>query len=267
MSSELVNIICMKWGTLYGPEYVNHLYEGVSRHLSRPHRFVCFTDDVRGLNSGIEALPMPDGDLPSHQQRDLRWRKLSVFRRDLADLKGVALFLDLDLVIMDDLEPFFRLPGRFVIIRDMDLFRDKPLRRLKPRRNRFLNTVGNSSVFRFELGEHPYILDNYLQDPVAASRQFEISQQYQTAQVLANDQMTYWPRGWCVSFKNDCVPRGFQSFWRDPAVPEGAKIAVFAGSPKMGEVLEGGGQKWYRHIGDVDWLRRAWGGSSGVNLG
>ena len=34
-----------------------------------------------------------------------------------------------------------------------------------------------------------------------------------------------------------------------------------AGEPKMSEVLAGGGHKWYRRIGNVDWLRAAWSGA------
>jgi hypothetical protein len=63
-----------------------------------------------------------------------------------------------------------------------------------------------------------------------------------------------------VSFKNDCVPRGLASYRRDPACPPGARIVVFAGNPKMDEVLAGGGHRWHRRIGRVDWLREAWEG-------
>jgi hypothetical protein len=257
-----VNVICMKWGTLYGPEYVNHLREGVARHLKRPHRFVCFTDDAAGLRPDIEVMPIPQLGLPS-MQRDLRWRKLGVFGAELGTLQGTTLFLDLDLVVVDDLEPFFTQPGSFLIIRDDDLFRPKPLRRLNPARDAFLHSVGNSSVFRFEIGAHRYILDAYVADPKGAAQRYEISQQFQSAQLAAHGELAYWPRGWCVSFKNDCVPRGLPSFWRDPAVPEGARIVVFAGSPKMSEVLAGGGHKWYRRIGNVGWLRRAWQAAQG----
>ena len=145
-----VNVICMKWGSMYGPEYVNHLRRGVARHLKRPHRFVCFTDDAQGLDADVEVRPLPDLGLPAGQ-KDLRWRKLAVFREQLADLQGTALFLDLDLVVVDDLEPFFSAPGRFLIIRDDDLFRHKPLRRIDPERDRFLHSVGNSSVFSAQL--------------------------------------------------------------------------------------------------------------------
>ncbi len=252
-----VNVICMKWGRLYGPEYVNHLCAGVARHLKRPHRFVCFTDDASGLSADVQALPLPELGLPAGQ-RDRRWQKLSVFREQLGDLTGSTLFLDLDLVIVGALDPFFDLPGRFFIIRDDDLFRRKPLRKLNAERDHFLHSVGNSSVFRFEIGQHRYILDAYVADPVAAAASYEISQQFQSAQLAKHDDLHYWPSEWCVSFKNACVPRHLRSYASDPAVPAGARIVVFAGEPKMSEVLAGGGHKWYRRIGNIDWLRQAW---------
>jgi hypothetical protein len=256
-----VNVICMKWGTLYGPEYVNHLAAGVARHLRRPHRFVCFSDSAAGLDRAVEHFPLPELGLPTGHS-DRRWQKLAVFRDTLADLQGPTLFLDLDLVVVADLAPFFDLPGRFFIIRDDDLFRRKPLRRLNAERDRFLHSVGNSSVFRFEIGAQRYVLDAYLADPKGATAAYEISQQFQSAQLAAHGDLHYWPSDWCVSFKNACVPRHLASYLRAPAVPPGARIVVFAGEPKMGDVLAGGGHKWYRRIGNVDWLRQAWGGAA-----
>jgi len=253
-----VNVICMKWGKLYGPEYVNFLRAGVGRHLKRPFRFVCFTDDAQGLRDDVQVFPLPHLGLPKGQG-DLRWRKLAVFRKQLHDLQGTTLFLDLDLVIVDALDDFFEHPGRFLIIRDDDLFRPKPLRKLNPARDRFLHSVGNSSVFRFEIGQHTYILDAYLADPKGAAERYEISQQFQSAQLAAHGDLAYWPSDWCVSFKNACVPRGLKSYLADPAVPAGARIVVFAGTPKMSDVLAGGGHSWYRGIGDVRWLHQAWG--------
>ena len=37
-------ILCMKWGTLYGPDYVNVLYAAVADNITVPFRFVCLTD-------------------------------------------------------------------------------------------------------------------------------------------------------------------------------------------------------------------------------
>lgn len=250
-------ILTIKWGTLYSAADVNRLHRQVRRHLARPHRFICFTDDMHGLDPEIKAMPLPELGL-AKGHADLRWRKLGLFQRGLGGLAGQALFLDLDLVVVDDLSPFFDLPGTFFIIRDDDLFRAKPLRRMNPARDRFLHSVGNSSVFRFEIGQHAYILDAYLADPSGATARYEISQQFQSAQLAAHGNLNYWPKGWCVSFKNDCVPRHLSSYLRDPALPQGAKIVLFAGAPKMEDVFAGRGHKWYRRIGNIDWLRRAW---------
>ncbi|WP_304617123.1 hypothetical protein [Paracoccus sp. (in: a-proteobacteria)] len=265
MSEGGITILTMRWGTLYSSDDVNRLAAQVRRHLSRPHRFVCFTDDPTGLDDRITALPLPELGLPEGS-RDTRWRKLALFRRDLggpeAALSGTALFLDLDLVIVEDLAPFFDLPGDFLILRDDDLFRPKPLRRLNPSRDRFLHMVGNTSVFRFTVGAHPEVLETYLADPAAAAARYEHEQQMVSDILDRQGRLRYWPAGWCVSFKNDCVGRFLTSWLRDPICPPGARIVLFAGSPKMGDVLAGRGGRWYRRIGNIDWLRRAWSGAA-----
>ena len=50
MTEETVNVLCMRWGTIYSSDDVNRLAAQVRRHLPRPHRFVCFTDDSTGLD-------------------------------------------------------------------------------------------------------------------------------------------------------------------------------------------------------------------------
>ena len=54
------------------------------------------------------------------------------------------------------------------------------------------------------------------------------------------------------------VGRAFD--FRDPRLPERARIVLFAGAPKMEDVFAGRGHKWYRRIGNIDWLRKAWQG-------
>lgn len=257
MIDERVNILCMRWGTLYTSEDVNRLARQVRRHLARPHRFVCMTDDPTGLAPEVEALPLPELGLPEGSA-DTRWRKLGLFRRDLFGLTGTALFLDLDLVVVGDLEPFLADPGPFRVIRDDDLFRPKPLRRLNPARDRFLHMVGNTSVFRYQVGAHADILDAYLADPAAAAARYEHEQQMVSDMLDRQGLLDYWPRGWCASFKNDCVGRGLVSWLRDPVCPPDARIVLFAGNPKMADVMAGTGGRWYRRIGRIDWLRRAW---------
>jgi hypothetical protein len=49
-AADQLEVVCVKYGTKYGADYVNKLYYGVKLHLEREHTFVCFTDDASGLD-------------------------------------------------------------------------------------------------------------------------------------------------------------------------------------------------------------------------
>ena len=157
---QLVNVICMKWGTKYGPEYVNRLYAGVQRHLKRPHRFVCFTENAEGIVPGVEIRPLPSLGLPPGPERG--WLKLATFAPKLADLEGVTLFLDVDVIITGPLDIFFEPSEPFYIMKDFN-----------PKRP----GVGNSSVYRFVIGAHPSVLADFVAELeaqyIAARRELE----------------------------------------------------------------------------------------------
>jgi hypothetical protein len=257
--TDPVIILCLKWGTAYGPEYVNRLHRGVSRHLRRPFRFVCMTDDGSQLHEGIEIYPLPQFNLPSWE-KDLVWRKLALFNDPLFDLKGTALFLDLDVVIVGSLDELFERPGPFHIIRDDHLALPKWGRWLNPARAIRLRRVGNSSVMRFEIGAHAYIPAKYLADPQKAMAEQPNHREQELVTEEVNDRglLQHWPKGWCVSFKNQCVPLFVSSYLRNPEPPPGAKIVVFAGKLKIPDAIAGKGGSWYRHIGPSPWLEAAW---------
>jgi hypothetical protein len=144
-------VLCMKWGTKYGPEYVNRLYGMVRRQLRGDFRFVCLTDRSDGVRDEVLCLPIPDLALPPGIP-ERGWTKLTTFTADLHGLQGTALFLDLDVVIVDDITPLFELPGEFLIIHDWK----------RPRR-----ITGNSSVYRFELSHHPEVLERFRKEHAA----------------------------------------------------------------------------------------------------
>lgn len=144
------HVLCMKWGTKYGPEYVNRLYAMVRRHLSGDFNFVCLTDDGQGIRSEVQCLPIPPLDLEVRPgEPDRAWKKLTTFEADLHGLRGTALFVDLDVVIVGSLDAFFERPGDFLIIHDYA----RPWRRGR--------ITGNSSVYRFELGAHADVLAHF----------------------------------------------------------------------------------------------------------
>ncbi len=237
----MVNVICMKWGTKYGPEFVNKLRSMVKRHLARPHRFICFTDDGSGLTSDIEIKSLPPMDLPPDKERG--WRKLSTFNAPLADLIGPTLFLDIDVVIVGSLDCFFDHPGEFCIIHDWQ----KPWR-----------ITGNSSVYRFEAGAHPDILANFVANIDRIKQEVRNEQAYLTREIHAQGKLTYWPKEWCVSFKYGCMPKFPFNLWRTPRLPAGARVVVFHGLPNPDDAIIGKGKGLRRYIKPTPWIEDYW---------
>lgn len=74
----MINVVCLKYGNLYGPEYVNKLYAGVKRNSTISFKFHCFTDDISGIHSEIITHPLPH-NLPGVGW----WQKLYLFSGEL----------------------------------------------------------------------------------------------------------------------------------------------------------------------------------------
>ena len=104
--SQHVNVLCLKWGTRYSAEYVNILHRSVRRHLKRPFRFFCCTEDASGLDPEVEIIAFPEDPGMSTKWPHILV-KLMVTKNGFGNLVGPTLFLDLDVAIMDDIDCFF----------------------------------------------------------------------------------------------------------------------------------------------------------------
>jgi len=235
-------ILCMKWGTKYGPEYVNRLYAMVRRHLRGDFRFVCLTDRNEGIRDEVQCLPIPDLALPDGLP-ERGWKKLTTFEADLYGLKGTALFLDLDVVIVDAIDPFFEMPGDFLIIHDWK----RPWR-----------VTGNSSVYRFEIGAHPEVLATFRATHAAVREQFRNEQAYLSDVLHKQGRLAYWPAAWCASWKYHCVPRFPLNYFNAPLVPAGARILIFHGVVNPPDALAGRNNGNWRAAKPAPWIAEHW---------
>jgi hypothetical protein len=235
-------ILCMKWGTKYGAEYVNRLYGMVQRHLRGEFRFVCLTDRSDGIRAEVRCLPIPDLALPDGIP-ERGWKKLTTFAADLHGLKGTALFLDLDVVIVDDITPFFEQPGDFLIIHDWK----RPWR-----------VTGNSSVYRFELGAHPEVLERFRVEHADIRARLRNEQAWLSEVLHQQGRLDYWPADWCASWKYHCIPRFPLNFFQAPAVPRGARILVFHGVVNPPDAIAGRSMGNWRRTLAAPWLEEHW---------
>ena len=241
------HVLCMKWGTKYGPEYVNRLYAMVRRQLKGEFNFVCLTDDTRGIRSEVQCRPIPALDLEIAPGKvDRAWKKLTTFECDLHGLRGTALFVDLDVVIVGGLDVFFTQPGEFLIIHDYA----RPWRRER--------ITGNSSVYRFELGAHADVLAHFRANMDTVQKEFRNEQAYLSDFLHKQGKLAYWPDDWCPSFKYHGIPAWPTNYWREPFVPEGARIVVFHGECNPPDALAGRRNRAFRFIRPARWISRFW---------
>lgn len=243
MSTRL--ILCMKWGTRYGPEYVNRIYGMVARNLSGDFRVVCFTDDRRGIRTEVECFDLPDLGCPVPTNAPGKFRKLALWNADLCGLRGTALFLDLDVVITGPLDPLFTLgsPDDVILARNWI----KPLERL-----------GQTSVFRFPVGGHAYLLDEFRADPEGLAGQYQFEQRYVTKRVRGG--VKFFPSVWVRHFRLDCLGPWPLRYLRPARLPRGARIVMFPGKPDPADAIAGRWSDAVSHEPPLRHLRRLAGG-------
>lgn len=237
-----MNIICMKWGNKFSAKYVNRLYGMVSRNTNIKFRFVCFTENGNGIRPEVEIQSLPELDL-SADQPERGWRKLTVFANNFGGLHGTTLFLDLDVIIVGNLDDFFTYPGTFIIAHD----------KKSPKK-----IEGNSSVFRFEIGQFTQILDYFKQNSDKIKNEVRHEQAYLSREIHELGKLNYWPDEWVPSFKYRCCPSWIKSWFQAPSIPRGAKIILFHGLPNPPEAITGNSGKWYRHIKPSPWIKEFW---------
>jgi len=238
-------VICMKWGTRYGSEFVNRLYNAIQRHTTRKTRLVCFTDDASGINPEVQIEPIPEIDLPE-ALKNKPWRKITMWKAPLADLEGDVLFLDLDLVITGNLDDLFDYePGRYCVAENW---------------TQIGQGIGNTSCYRFPVGKFKHLYDNLQADPVGKTEKHRISQVYISREI---GEIIFWPRLWCASFKHTLIPKWPMNFFKTPELPEDTRIVAFTGKPDQDEAIQGlwpapWYKKTYKFVKPTSWISDNW---------
>lgn len=240
-----VHVVCLKWGDKYPAEYVNRLYRMVKNNCHRPFEFHCLTENATGLDTGVNVLAL---ELESGLKG--WWYKLQLFKPDFYGLTGQVMFLDLDVVITQNITPLFDFhPDDFVIIKDLQA-----------------GKVYNSSVFKFNLGSQTQVWHKFIEDKNAIMARMHGDQDW-VSEVI--DNAVLWPEGWVVSFKKECDAKGARSFGHlgkllrrfgllqatgQAMPPSQAKIVYFHGKPDPDDVAYGPSGMW-RY---APWIVNAW---------
>ncbi|WP_299823396.1 glycosyl transferase [uncultured Jannaschia sp.] len=221
-------ILCIKWGNRYSPDYVNRLYGMVARNITPPFTFTVLTDDAHGLRPEVRHAPIPDVGVEMPHGVPGKWPKAALWANELSDLKGPVLFVDLDVVILRSLDEFFDYGNP----EDVFLSRNaaKPFHR-----------IGQTSLFRFPVGKLEPILEKFRTDPQAVGAKYRYEQNYVTSNAPGG--VRFWPRSWVKHFRIQCVPLFPLNLIMAPKKPKSAKVIIFAGHLNPPDAIAG---RWNR---------------------
>jgi len=207
-------VICINWGTKYGPNYVNRLYGMVARNITPPFSVTCFTDSAAGIRPEVRTEPLPDITYEVPRTRRGIWPKSRLWGERLADLSGPVLYLDLDLVVTGGLDPFFAYgdPDEVILTRNQNT----PFERL-----------GQTSAFRFPVGKLAPIQAHFAADPPGIAAEYVFEQRFVTCNAPGG--VRFFPRRWVRHFRQDCRRMFPLNYLLAPALPRDARIVIFPG--------------------------------------
>lgn len=217
-------VICISWGTKYGPAYVNRLYGMVARNITPPFTFTALTDTPEGVRPEVQCRPIPTLGVEMPRGVPGKWPKAALWGPELGGLSGPVLFVDLDVVITDGLDPFFTHgdPDDVILARNAA----KPLQRL-----------GQTSIFRFPVGKLAPMQATFLADPQGVGAAHRYEQFFVTRHAPGG--VRFWPRAWVRHFRIQCIPTFPLNLVRAPRRPRGTKVVIFAGRLNPPDAIAG----------------------------
>lgn len=232
-----VEVVCLKWGTKYGSEYVNKLYSGISRNTNIPFKFHCFTEDSDGLNSSVIVHSLPFAD-----KLNGWWNKLYLFSNHFP-IRGKIVFIDLDTVITGNIDDILLADG-FIVLRDFYA---------SLARGVSTSDIG-SGLMTWDTSQgqpHPEIWEEFIEDAPSVVRSLHPHGDQRWIQKFVNDKK-YWQDilpGHVVSFKSHCIK----------GLPDNARVVCYHGRPSIPESIEKLTRGWKNApIRPAHWIRDYW---------
>ena len=108
MAQEKINLMTIKWGNKFEPNYPNLIHRMAKRHMPCEFDSYCMTDDGTGLDSDIKIVECTEKWLWNDILSMKQWWfwdaiKMSLFAPKLCGIEGKILFSDLDNLFLGDM--------------------------------------------------------------------------------------------------------------------------------------------------------------------
>jgi len=213
----------------------------VERHLTLPHKFICLTENSKGLTRGIAAYNFIDMRLEKW------WNKLELFKPHPALENNRTLFFDLDTVIVGSLDEMASYNGDIAILEDLFARRA----RLKARKERPTSQNGprgawlGSAVMSISPGFGKYIWET-LQKNISVIQRYAGDQQFIGAELTKRGiQPGFWQElfpGHFISYKAGNLDKSYNAV----KAKDDLRVVCFHGKPRPHEVFH------------LQWMKENW---------
>lgn len=224
MALPTKQVICINWGSKYGPLFINRLFAMVQRNITPPFSFTCFTDSIEGIRPEVFTEPLPTIDFELPKTRTGIWPKCRLWNAKLGNLEGPVLFLDLDLVITGSIDAFFTYGSRDDVI-------------LARNPSNPFEKMGQTSVYRFPVGKLVPLLTHFATDPLEIAEKYRYEQRFVTR--YAPGGIKFWPQQSVLHFRHHCRRVFPLNYVACAKLPESAKIVIFPGDLKPQDAIDG----------------------------
>ena len=226
----IIDCACVIHGTGYEWQYVEKLYNMLTRMIPGGIRFHVYTEHDRSVPSHMIKHVLDD--LGVSGPKKSWWYKMQLF--NLAHHQGNLLYLDLDVVVMKDLT--------WLTEQSNDYF--WAIRDFRYLQNKHSSTI-NSSVMWFNVEKFSWIWNKFLSDTtVEIMRRFPGDQDYLN-HVLDVNQRRFFDDKHFQSYRWQCQDGGYDFHKRKHLRPGAGMnvnpdtaVVVFHGKPKPHEVSD-----------------------------
>ena len=227
----MYNFACVCYGTKYPVEYVQKLYNMVSRNTTHLINFYVFTDHVK-MNKMLDGGRLYVKQFPEHDLEGW-WNKMQLFHPKVS-LPGTTLYMDLDVVITDNIDCFYEYQPELEFVGMNDF---NPLTKL-----------WNSSVMRFQQSKvSQQVWNKFIDNKPEWLRRFPGDQNL-ISHLLKDGRATVssFPDSWTQSYKwydrkGNRYSRQNMTFQHNGE----SLVTVFHGQPNP-------------HESDQEWIKNAW---------
>ena len=225
----MYNFACVYYGDKYPVEYVQNLYNMVTRNTTLHINFFVFTDHVKLdklVEGNINTRQFPEHDLQGW------WNKMQLFHPK-TPLDGPTLYMDLDVVITKNIDCFFtyKPEARFVGMNDFNP----------------ITGLWNSSIMRFDNKQlHGDLWDKFYKDKSEWMRRFPGDQNLISEFIKNHPGCVSFPDSWTQSYK--WYDRSGTRYSTSAMTYEHngeSLVTVFHGQPNP-------------HESEQEWVKNAW---------